>query len=590
VLIRYLGWIDATKLQSFFRRKIETSEYIQDKKLGMTCDGCKNLISSTTTLLKKVWEKQFFSFLLKYCQKSQPSLECQDVINIYGAIIYDSIYNHYINPDFTCSLVLLVCPATEGPQNITQFVQRVLADKPKIPLPTPTKKSTFKVLQVTDIHIDPYYKESAIVNCGKSICCREISKTTTANNGPLSGYWGTSEGGCDLPFRTVEQMANFIKKNVEVDFVLWTGDNSQHDINKTSDENLNNTESLTTLFMNALQNVPFYPALGNHETFPLEVWNFQDNPTVYADPTERAYQKDQEKFEATLSSDWKPWIGTEGAQQFAKNGFYSTYNEKFGVRIVSMNTNACHNENFYLLLDPTDPGGMLGWFEETMRKSEKDGESVYIIGHIAPSSTDCFTQWSTRFSALVERFSHIIRGQFFGHTHSDSFLIYKSFLNPSETVQLGWVAPSMTTNSHRNPSFRVFEVDADTKIPVNYYQYRLNLTHANSQKPNEDLQWDIAYDFLGEYGYKDLSLSSYDNLRDKIWKDQNILKKFATNYATGTGSSGSNTGFYCALLSTYDQNIACLKNLNITVPPNTMNDGLALLSGVWINKTIAISE
>lgn len=208
-----------------------------------------------------------------------------------------------------------------------------------------------------------------------------------------------------------------------------------------------------------------------------------------------------------------------------------------------------------------------------------------MIGHIAPSSADCFTQWSTRFSALIERFSHIIRGQFYGHIHSDSFLIYKSFLSTSETVQSGFIAPSMTTNSHRNPSFRVFEIDSDTKIPVNYYQYRLNLTKAN-EDPSQPLHWDIAYDFLSEYGYSDLSLATLDNLRSKILNDKPTFQKVANNYNTGTGSSGSNTGFYCGLLSTYDQNVNCLKQLNVSVTPSILNEGLAVISGVWINKTI----
>ncbi|RYD75208.1 MAG: hypothetical protein EOP55_13905 [Sphingobacteriales bacterium] len=160
-------------------------------------------------------------------------------------------------------------------------------------------------------------------------------------------------------------------------------------------------------------------------------------------------------------------------------------------------------------------------------------------------------------------------------------------MNTSETVHHGFVAPSMTTNSHRNPSFRVFEIDADTKLPVNYYQYRLNLTKANSQDPSEPLQWDIAYDFLTEYGYNDLSIASFDDLRNNIWHDQNTLKKFSNNFNTGLGASGSNTGFYCGFLSTYDQSNDCLKRLNITVSPSVTNEGLAILSGVWINKTIS---
>ncbi len=46
-----------------------------------------------------------------------------------------------------------------------------------------------------------------------------------------------------------------------------------------------------------------------------------------------------------------------------------------------------------------------------------------------------------------------------------------------------------------NPSFRVFEVDAETNQPINYQQYRLNLTKWN-QNTTGPIEWDLAYDFL----------------------------------------------------------------------------------------------
>lgn len=42
---------------------------------------------------------------------------------------------------------------------------------------------------------------------------------------------------------------------------------------------------------------------------------------------------------------------------------------------------------------------------------------VYLIGHIPPKSN--LNDWSMRFNAIVDRYSYIIRGQFYGHTHSD---------------------------------------------------------------------------------------------------------------------------------------------------------------------------
>ncbi len=58
-----------------------------------------------------------------------------------------------------------------------------------------------------------------------------------------------------------------------------------------------------------------------------------------------------------------------------------------------------------------------------------------------------------------------------------------------------FITPSLTTFSAQNPSIRIFEVDADTNIPVNILQYRLNLTKANMDR-NATLKWDLAYDFL----------------------------------------------------------------------------------------------
>ena len=50
--------------------------------------------------------------------------------------------------------------------------------------------------------------------------------------------------------------------------------------------------------------------------------------------------------------------------------------------------------------------------------------------------------------------------------------------------------------TNQNPSFRVFEVDQDTNLPVQYNQYRLNLSKVNENKTNDTLVWDVAYDIL----------------------------------------------------------------------------------------------
>ena len=52
-----------------------------------------------------------------------------------------------------------------------------------------------------------------------------------------------------------------------------------------------------------------------------------------------------------------------------------------------------------------------------LQQSEDDKERVWIIGHIAPGDNTCFHDYSNYYNQIVDRYSHIISAQFFGHTH-----------------------------------------------------------------------------------------------------------------------------------------------------------------------------
>lgn len=100
---------------------------------------------------------------------------------------------------------------------------------------------------------------------------------------------------------------------------------------------------------------------------------------------------------------------------------------------------------------------------------------MYLIGHIPPN--DNLNDWSIRFNALVDRYSYLIRGQFYGHTHSDHVAFFPQFSNrqnvsysPLSNYYL--VAPSLTTYSDRIPEYRVMEVDFDTLQVTDFSQYR----------------------------------------------------------------------------------------------------------------------
>ena len=76
-----------------------------------------------------------------------------------------------------------------------------------------------------------------------------------------------------------------------------------------------------------------------------------------------------------------------------------------------------------------------------------------------------------RYNAIVDRYSYVIRGQFFGHTHVDHINFFRSFANPSKLSGFYMISPALTTATFKNPEYRVLEIDYDTLQVLDYHQY-----------------------------------------------------------------------------------------------------------------------
>jgi len=77
-----------------------------------------------------------------------------------------------------------------------------------------------------------------------------------------------------------------------------------------------------------------------------------------------------------------------------------------------------------------------------------------------------------RFNALTERYSYIIRGQFYGHSHTDHIGFFPNIANYSTISNYFFIAPSLTTYSNKHPEYRIMTIDSDTLQVVDYDQYR----------------------------------------------------------------------------------------------------------------------
>ncbi len=439
----------------------------------------------------------------------------------------DSFKNHYFDKDVICPFLRL-CPRVYKKIDIQAYREEILQDKPQTPPPksSSTPKKILKLLHVSDIHTDLEYKVGAPGECNEPICCRDES--TGGKSSLKAGKWG-SISHCDLPQRTVLKFVDFVNKNFNLDFSVWTGDNTSHDIwHQSYQRNEKNTKIITQLFKDKF-NFTVYPTIGNHESFPVNVYDF--------------FTKREIQFNNFFAHTWADWIGEEASLQMKKDAYYSTYNQKWNLKVISLNTHACNSQNWFLFRDPTDPGGMLKWLRNELYEAELNEKRVYIISHFPPHS--CLEDFALVYDALLDRFSHTIRGNFVGHSHGAHLSAVRDH-KTNKVVGVNLLPSSLTTYSQLQPSFRILDIDEQTMRPLNFYDYRLNLTKWNNVE-SEDIQWDLAYDFLKEYNLTDMSMESIEEFIEKLRKDQDTINKYNFNANSGVGSKTTNftKNYYC---------------------------------------------
>ena len=224
-----------------------------------------------------------------------------------------------------------------------------------------------------------------------------------------------------------------MNKHIKPEFVIWTGDNPSHEfMNMNTSEGIQSTVLVSRIMMERFPDTIIYPTLGNHEKVPLDQFDIQ-NP------------EKERGFLRTIGNEWKSWIGEEAYQSFISYGFYTTLHKNTTLRILSINSFLWDNFNFYLINNPTDPLKQIDWLENTLRIAENNNETVLIIGHIPPGNNYFNSEASRRYIALIDRFSHIISGQLYGHSHSEEFKIIKEYYNDEKIAGIVHTCGSLTT-------------------------------------------------------------------------------------------------------------------------------------------------
>lgn len=173
--------------------------------------------------------------------------------------------------------------------------------------------------------------------------------------------------------------------------------------------------------------------------------------------------------------------------------------------MIALNTVTCYNVNWYLINNRYDPGNEIAWLEGVLSEIETKKGQAIIFAHV-PTNKECLHSWGHRYKALTERYQHIIRFSLFGHNHDEEVMITKSFLD-NKPIGVNFVAGSMTTYVHMNPSFLSLEIDSEYMLPVSAKTYILNITKANAEGK---ATWEVGIDYKKDYNMSDLSPNSFN--------------------------------------------------------------------------------
>ncbi|XP_059480867.1 sphingomyelin phosphodiesterase isoform X1 [Neocloeon triangulifer] len=492
----------------------------------VSCTACKAGVGFLQHYIRTGKTKEDIVHITKhFCislKMSTPRV-CDGLTELFGGEVTYVLQRLALGPEEICGFVIGdACGDVYNPYHEWKVSFPPVPKPPIVPPLVPPKAGTptFKVLHLSDTHFDPYYQEGANAECSEPLCCR-LTNGPPANAAAAAGRWGDYRK-CDTPKRTVDSMLEHIKTtHPDIDYILWTGDLPPHDVwNQTRDENLSIIKQTVEQLSTTFPNVPIFPALGNHESVPV---NSFPPPFVKKDLSiDWLYDE--------MDEQWRRWLPASTSPTVRKGAFYSVL-VRPGFRVISLNMNNCNNKNWWLLLNSTDPGHELQWLIYELQAAEINKEKVHLIGHIPPGHSDCLKVWSRNYYNIINRYESTITAQFFGHTHFDEFELFYDSTDASRVTSIAYIGPSVTPYYDLNPGYRIYYVDADhahtTRMVLDHENWVMSLKDANLY---DYPIWYKLYSAKAAYKMNSLAPQEWDTLLDKFASEQEVFDIYYKHY------------------------------------------------------------
>lgn len=547
-------------INSFAEKEFHT---VSSLKFDWHCLLCHYTVTSTRKLSSSHKSQEYIIKIIYGICKSlhiEDDRVCKGVVQEFKSEFFNVLNNVTLSSDEICGIVVgRHCASSKDLYDDWNVTFPKIPKPPVIPpKPPKTLSSKLRILHLSDIHLDPLYKEGTNAECGEPLCCR-------ADDGPPkkgtagAGKWGDYRS-CDIPPRTLDNLFQHLQSiQNKFDFIYWTGDLPPHNIwNQSRTDQTKAINVLTDYFLKYLPKKKLFPVVGNHESAPVD--SFPPSFIKGKDSISWLY--------SALNESWSHWLPKE-TYGTIKSGAYYTVSPFPGFRIVSINTNYCNKLNWWLMLNMTDPNQELEWLINVLQKAEDNHEKVHIIGHIPPGIEDCLKTWSFNYYKIISRYESTVAGQFFGHIHLDSYEMFYDVDNMKRPVSMAYIASSVTpylANTAVNPSFRIYEIDgsynSSSWAVLDFDSYIFDLKVANQQDKPE---WIKEYSAKETYNLLSLSPANWNNLIE-IMKNNNTVLELFNRYKfkstqDGRCSSSCRRELLCSLRSGRSNDPSLCKDL-----------------------------
>ena len=194
-----------------------------------------------------------------------------------------------------------------------------------------------------------------------------------------------------------------------------------------------------------------------------------------------------------------------------------------------------------------DHANQMKWLDETFKEASEKNEKIVVLGHIKPAGSSRWSHFKLyHFEKLIQKYQHLVIGQFYGHNHVDDI----SFMMSEENkIISGIYVGGVVIPGGKNPSVRLYKYDSDTFQLLDYEVFYIPLKESEAAG---QILWKKSYSFTEEYGVPDMSKESLQKFYESLKSTSNWNKyrlNLKSKWIDSPCEGGCKKSKLCAMIS-----------------------------------------